>query len=272
MYRIFAQHKDDKDFGSIITIYKSEENFLVISDDRDGRSYYFVDLQLTRLYPVKLDVQINIAEATLDYNCDIDLQKRGFSKCPDWLYSFISESADNKVSIMELSSDLTVFRKLLFFAVFAVIAQVFLLFVLLWNYMAIIVCIVFDLLLLIAALIDWLYFSRRIILDGYGCSFVSFGVTKKYTWEEINIKYTDNTSFFFGDSEIPGEGVILSVKPISKPVNVGAMTYCRFTHPRTSVFIRFSSPFDSYKKNFAKFVYRGFVANKNKILSLLRRD
>ena len=66
------------------------------------------------------------------------------------------------------------------------------------------------------------------------------------------------------------EGVILSAKPISKPVHIGAMTYCRFTHPGTSVFIRFSSPFDRLIRTSAKFVYRGFVAEKDEILSFLR--
>lgn len=91
MYRKIVQHKDKKHFGTITTVYKSEENFLIIEDGRDGRIHYFVDPQLTRLYPVTLDVPINTTATTLDYCCDIDLQKRGFSKCPDWIYSLISE-------------------------------------------------------------------------------------------------------------------------------------------------------------------------------------
>lgn len=91
MYRKIVQCKDEKHFGTTITVYKSEENFLVIIDGRDGETHYFVDLQLTRLYPVKLHTQVNTAEATLDYSCDIDWQKRGFSKCPDWIHSLISK-------------------------------------------------------------------------------------------------------------------------------------------------------------------------------------
>lgn len=173
---------------------------------------------------------------------------------------------------MEVSGSLDDLRQLLVFAILALIAQVFLLFVLSWNEVVIIVCIILDFLLLIVGLVDYLYLNRKIILDVYGCTFVSNRATKKYTWEEINLQHTENALFFFGDSEIPGEGVILSVKPISKPVHIGAMTYCRFTHPSTSVFIRFASPFDRLKRTSAKFVYRGFVAEKDEILSFLRRE
>lgn len=94
MYRKIAQYKDEKHFGTTTTIYKSAENYLVITDGRDGRTHYFVDLHLTRLYPVKLDIPVNTEDSILDYSCDTDLQKRGFSKCPDWIHSFISEARD----------------------------------------------------------------------------------------------------------------------------------------------------------------------------------
>ena len=172
---------------------------------------------------------------------------------------------------MEISGNSADLRQQLVFAILAVIAQVFLLFALSWNVVVIIVCIILDILLLLVGLVDWLYFRRKIILDAYGCTFVSSRGTKKFTWEEIHLQHTENSSFFFGDSEISGEGIILSVKPISKPAHIGAMTYCRFTHPGTSVFIRFSSPsFDRLIRTSAKFVYRGFVADKEETLSFLK--
>ena len=171
---------------------------------------------------------------------------------------------------VEVSGEVNDLRQQLVFAILAVIAQVFLLFALSWNVVVIIVCIILDILLLLVGLVDWLYFSRKIILDAYGCTFVSSRGTKKFTWEELHLQHTENSSFLFGDSEIPGEGVILSAKPISKPMHIGAMTYCRFTHPGTSVFIRFSSPFDRLIRTSAKFLYRGFVAEKDEILSFLR--
>lgn len=172
---------------------------------------------------------------------------------------------------MELSGNSADLRKLLVLDVLAVIAQVFLLFVLSWNIIAIIGFIILDCLLLSVGFLDWIYFSKKVILDVDGCTFVSAWATEKFTWEEINVQYTNNSSFFFGDSEIPGEGVILSVKPISKPAHIGAMTYCRFTHPGRSVFIRFSSPsFDRLIRTSAKIVYRGFVADKEEMLSFLK--
>lgn len=171
---------------------------------------------------------------------------------------------------MEVSRDLADLQELLVFAILTMIAQVFLLFVLSWNEVVIIVCAILDFFLLIVWLADWTYFSRKIILDIYGCTFISIRTTKKFTWEEINLQYTENASFLFGDSEIPGEGVILSLKPISKPEYIGAMTYCRFTHPSTSVFIRFRSPLDRSNRNYAKFVFRGFVADKDEILNFLQ--
>ena len=171
---------------------------------------------------------------------------------------------------VKVFSDVRDLRQLLVFAILAVIAQVFLLFVLSWNVVAIVVCIILSILILILGLVDWLYFSRTVILDAYGCTFISFFATKKFSWESIYLLQTENSSFFFGDSEIPGEGVILSVKPISKPLHIGAMTYCRFTHPSTSIFIRFISPLDRFKKTYAKFIYTGFAANKEDMLSLLQ--
>ena len=49
------------------------------------------------------------------------------------------------------------------------------------------------------------------------------------------------------------------------------MTYCRFTHPGKSVFIRFASSQDKLKRTSAKFVFGGFVANKDEIICLLKQ-
>ena len=171
--------------------------------------------------------------------------------------------------MLEISGNINDLLENLVYVVIAVIAQVFLLFVLSWNKVVVIMCIMLSVLILIDGLIDWLYISRKIVLDAYGCTFISTKGTKKFTWEELYLQHTENSSYLFGDSEIPGEGVIISVKPISKPVHIGAMTYCRFAHPRTSVFIRFASPMDSLPKTSAKFVYRGFVADKNEVLGFI---
>lgn len=171
---------------------------------------------------------------------------------------------------VEVSGNFDDLQQLLVYALLAVIAQVFLLLLMSWNGFVIVVCIILDIFILLAGLVDWLYISRKIILDIHGVAFVSKSATKTFSWEEMHLQYTKNSSFLFGDSEIPGEGVILSTKPISKPVHIGAMTYCRFTHPCTSVFIRFSSELDRLPETSAKFVYRGFVADKGEILKFLK--
>lgn len=170
---------------------------------------------------------------------------------------------------VEVSGNFYDLQQLLLYALLAVIAQVFLFLLLSWNEFVIVVCIILDIFLLIAGVIDWLYISRKIILDIHGVTFVLKSSTKTFSWEEMQLQYTKNSSFLFGDSEIPGEGVILSTKPISKPAHIGAMTYCRFTHPSTSVFIRFSSELDRLPETSAKFVYRGFAADKSEILKFL---
>lgn len=172
-----------------------------------------------------------------------------------------------EVKIFSNAQDL---QALLVYAILAVIAQIFLLFVLSWNIVAIVGCIIISILLLISGIVDWLYFKRTVILNAYGCTFISSFATKTFSWESIYLLHTKNSSFFFGNSETHGEGVIISVTPISKPMRIGAMTYCRFTHPATSVFIRFKTPLDESRKTSAKFFYTGFTANKTDILSLLQ--
>ena len=172
---------------------------------------------------------------------------------------------------MKISSNSDDLKELLFYQIFAVIGQLFFLWLMDWNKVAIIGCIILTVLLLINGIIDWLYLNKKIILDQYGCTFVWKKKTKMFSWENINLQYVENSAFLFGDSEISGEGIILSFKAISKPEHVGAMTYCRFTHPGASVFIRFASPQDKLKRTSAKFLYGGFVANKEEILCLLKQ-
>lgn len=162
------------------------------------------------------------------------------------------------------------FREILVYAVIAIVAEVFLCFVLSWHTIAITICSILNLALSVVYTVDLLYLCRIIILDETGCSFAVGKYKKVFSWNEINIQYVNNSSFRFGDSEIPGEGVILSANKISKPRYIGAMTYCRFTHPFTSVFICFGSSPSNIKKNSAKFVYGGFFANRAELMDFLK--
>ena len=172
---------------------------------------------------------------------------------------------------MEINRTDSDLKQLLFCVILAVIAQGVLLFATTFNVIAIIACVILDILVLIVDLAEWSYFSKKIILSADGCTFVSGKTTKKFTWEELYVQRTKNDAFFFGSGEISCEGVIISGKPISRSERIGAMTYCRFTHPRISVFIRFSSPsVDEAIKKSGRLVYRGFVADKTEILDLLK--
>lgn len=163
---------------------------------------------------------------------------------------------------MEISSCNDDLKELLFFYILAIMAEVFLCTAVFWKVIAITACVMLDIILSIDYLINWLYLSRKIILDEFGCTYVTNRGSKKFAWKDIYMQHVANASFLFGDSELSGEGVILSTKPISKPAHIGAMTYCRFTNPRTSVFIRFESSYDNLKRTVAKFTYQGFTANK----------
>lgn len=170
---------------------------------------------------------------------------------------------------MELSNCKDDLHELLFFLGLTIVAEVFLFITMSWNAVVIIVLMIMNIFLLYDFAMSWYYLNRTIILDEYGCTFVFQRSKEHFTWNEIYVQQTENTSFLFADSEIPGRGVILSTKPLSKRKNIGALTYCRYTNPRTSVFIRFRSSNDGIKKAAAKYVYQGFTANENDILPFI---
>ena len=173
-----------------------------------------------------------------------------------------------KIEIPACKDDL---RIQLFYSVLLIAGQVFLFFVLDWHIIPIIVFALVDLSWFVGMVRDWLYFGRSFILDECGCTVVSKGKSQKYAWEDIYLQHTKNTSFTYGDSEIAYDGYILALHPISKPKRLGAMTYCRYTHPRTSVFLRFASTdVDRRIKTAGKVFLRGFVIREEELYSLLK--
>lgn len=157
----------------------------------------------------------------------------------------------------------------LFYYVLAVIAEVFILVVCEYQCVILLVCLLLDVCLVASWVIDWCYFGRKIILDKKGCTFIRNKSRNTFDWAEVNVQYYSNNRYSFGDAEEPGEGIILSVNPIRKPEHIAAMTYCRFSHPATSVFIRFDSKLCNSTHNTAKFVYKGFYAQKCELLDFL---
>ena len=172
---------------------------------------------------------------------------------------------------MEISAHPGDLQQLWFYLIFGEIGMVLMMFILSWDIVAVCILSVCALFLGCNAYVEWLYFSRKIVLAEDGCSFISARGTKKYSWEELHLQYVEDELSFSFDDRFPGAGLILSDKPISKPKCIGEQMYCLFVHPTTSVFIRFKSSFDDPKSEmrYWKFAYRGFVADKNQILEFL---
>ena len=93
--RRIAYLKDRDNFGNEIVVFDNETNYLVVEIDREIVSYFFVDLALTRLYPMNTYMKKSgIAYDAMDPNwapkkIDIDLHKYGFSSCPEWLKTLL---------------------------------------------------------------------------------------------------------------------------------------------------------------------------------------
>ena len=162
------------------------------------------------------------------------------------------------------------FRESLVWLSIGIIGGIAFCWILEWNMFAVYICIVLGILLGIDCMIDRIYFGRTIILDDTGCSFVIGNHSAKYDWSEIIVQRVSNNDYLWGNSEIPGEGIILSNKNIQKPKHIGAMTYCRFAHPFCSVFIRFQSDSENHPKTAAKRMYQGFCVDRNELTALVK--
>lgn len=103
---------------------------------------------------------------------------------------------------MEISNCAEDFQEELVYLVIAINAEVCLCFVLSWNMIAIIACIIINIPLSILYYMDWVYLSRKIVLDELSCTFILNTSTRRIPWNEMNIQHITDTSFLFGDSEI----------------------------------------------------------------------
>lgn len=99
MYKKIINFKDKKHFGSKILVYKSEINYLIITKDRDGQSYYFLDNKLEFLYPCnsymkKINFSFNFENANeeINYIFEINLSQYGHSPCPEYFKKLFNET------------------------------------------------------------------------------------------------------------------------------------------------------------------------------------
>lgn len=96
MYKKIISKHDKKHFGTKTIIYKGDENYFIIIDGRDRKDYFFVDLELTNLYPVDTYMRNIHYEYEANDDCDemnihfdIPLSKYGYSPCPQWIKSLL---------------------------------------------------------------------------------------------------------------------------------------------------------------------------------------
>ena len=89
--------KDEKNFGNETLVFDNEKNYLVIMIECGIAAYYFLDLSLSKLYPANSymkEINFTYNTSNCDWgtiNFDINLDRYGFSICPDWLRVLIKE-------------------------------------------------------------------------------------------------------------------------------------------------------------------------------------
>lgn len=151
------------------------------------------------------------------------------------------------------------------------ICEIFLLSISRWNSFATIGIALLDVLLCICSIRDWVYLSRTIKIEYDGCTFSLLGFSKKYPWNCIKIQLCDDNHFGFSDSDVRGQGVMISTKEVDYTGKMAAMTFCRTKYPFSSVYIRFIGRQELQPATTGKIVYYGYTAEKAKILEYIDR-
>ena len=126
-------------------------------------------------------------------------------------------------------------------------------------------------LVLITTIHEAIYYGRSFILDESGFTIILAGYRKKYSWDKITYSNCDNRNEMLCDGEWCYPGVIISAKPINKPAHIAAMTYTRYSHPFSSVFLSYRSEATDNPPSTLKYVATGYVVEKNDIMDSLSR-
>lgn len=135
MYTRIVLYKDKENFGNTVVIYKSSSNYLVIIKDRDEISYYFLDKDMKKMYPMntymkQIDFEYSFENSNdqIDRFFDVDLSKYGYSVCPEYLKKLIINSSGIKKKVGKKETFFEIIKELsiipLFLAVFALILAV----------------------------------------------------------------------------------------------------------------------------------------------------
>lgn len=128
---------------------------------------------------------------------------------------------------------------------------------------------VLNICLAISSVRDFLYLSRTIFIDQDGCTISVCGYSKKYDWDSLKVQICDEKSFIFSDSDTAGPGLLIGPKTLLTNKIIAPMTYCRYRHPFSSVYIRYRTPKDDQRKVTGKTVYHGYTEERDTILDYL---
>ena len=138
-----------------------------------------------------------------------------------------------------------------------------------FNLMLISGIMILNVCLAISSVRDFVYLSRIICLDQSGCTFRVRGYSKQYSWDQLKVQICDENTIKFTDSDTMGPGLQIGPKTMLTSKRIAPMTYCRYRHPFSSVYIRYRTPKDDQRKVTGKTVYHGYTEERDTILDYL---
>ena len=84
-------------FGAKTVVYRGEAHYFIIIEDRDGRNYYFADLELAHLYPAGSYLRstrfVYDSENSDEWDFQFNFSGYGYSPFPEWLKALIGRNS-----------------------------------------------------------------------------------------------------------------------------------------------------------------------------------
>lgn len=128
---------------------------------------------------------------------------------------------------------------------------------------------ILNILLIFASAKDCLYFGRVITLSSNGAEVSFLRYRKHYAWQDVEIHFYNPLRTHYFDSEEPSSGIVIMFHGQYNIGKKAPMTFCRYHHPFSSVFIRFDSDKNRKTIIYGKTVYKGYLASKSEIIDYL---
>lgn len=150
-----------------------------------------------------------------------------------------------------------------------ILCEMFISFTYNWNKYVMSGLLIMNGILGISSMRDIVYFARTIVLDCEGCAFSILGFKKRYKWSDLNMHLCENDNIQYSDSEARGPGLLIYPRNAKYFRRIAAMTYCRYFHPFSSLYIRFKALKKGRQIVTGKVVYYGYVVEKKVLLDYL---